>query len=351
LIFLALGIPAASWAADEPPAAPPVLLQMIRDDAVHDELGLDESQRRQVDEFLPTVDGPWFRARNLPAEKQQAEIEQLTTQLAQQLSKILRPQQLQRLQQLKRQALGTRMLLGRDVIEALKLTDQQTQALAAAFRNTDQQSAKIQQELQSGQLTAAAAEGQIEQLKTVEKQTVASQLADSQKQNLSALVGVPFDFGKVQRTYPKAPELTTEGAQWIQGGPLQLEDLRGKVVAVHFYAFQCVNCVRNLPHYKAWHADFADQDLVIIGIQTPETPSERDVEQVAKAAQAAGIEYPVLMDSAANNWKTWHNTMWPTVYLIDKQGFLRRWWQGELNWQSATGEQEFRQTIQQLLKE
>jgi hypothetical protein len=57
------------------------------------------------------------------------------------------------------------------------------------------------------------------------------------------------------------------------------------------------------------------------------------------------------MDSAANNWKTWHNTMWPTVYLIDKQGFLRRWWQGELNWQSATGEQEFRQTIQQLLKE
>ncbi len=43
--------------------------------------------------------------------------------------------------------------------------------------------------------------------------------------------------------------------------------------------------------------------------------------------------------------------MWPTVYLIDKQGFIRRWWQGEMNWQGTLGEQQMRETIEQLLAE
>lgn len=43
--------------------------------------------------------------------------------------------------------------------------------------------------------------------------------------------------------------------------------------------------------------------------------------------------------------------MWPTVYLIDKQGFIRRWRQGELNWKGASGEQQMRRTIEALLAE
>lgn len=41
--------------------------------------------------------------------------------------------------------------------------------------------------------------------------------------------------------------------------------------------------------------------------------------------------------------------MWPTVYLIDKQGFIRRWWQGEMHWQGTPGEQQMQVTIEQLL--
>jgi peroxiredoxin len=132
---------------------------------------------------------------------------------------------------------------------------------------------------------------------------------------------------------------------------LQLADLKGKVVAVHFYAFQCINCRRNLPHYNTWFSDYEDQGLVVIGIQTPETAAERSAEKVAAAMEAEGIRYPVLMDGQSTNWQAWANTMWPTVYLIDKRGYLRRWWQGELNWKDTPGEQQMRQTIEQLLAE
>jgi hypothetical protein len=90
---------------------------------------------------------------------------------------------------------------------------------------------------------------------------------------------------------------------------------------------------------------------VVIGLQTPETAAERRVEQVQAAAIREAIKYPVLLDLESANWKNWSNTMWPTVYLIDRQGFLRRWWQGELNWQGGDGEQQMRRTIEQLLAE
>jgi hypothetical protein len=90
---------------------------------------------------------------------------------------------------------------------------------------------------------------------------------------------------------------------------------------------------------------------MIIGIQTPETSAERVPEKVRQAMEASNIEYPVLLDQQSKNWQRWGNTMWPTVYLIDKAGFIRTWWQGELNWQGADGEAQFRQTIERLLAE
>jgi len=55
-----------------------------------------------------------------------------------------------------------------------------------------------------------------------------------------------------------------------------------------------------------------------------------------------------LFDGEAKNWQAWGNTMWPTVYIIDRDGFIRTWWQGELNWQGAEGEQQIRETIRKL---
>jgi hypothetical protein len=43
--------------------------------------------------------------------------------------------------------------------------------------------------------------------------------------------------------------------------------------------------------------------------------------------------------------------MWPSIYVIDQDGYLRHWWQGELNWKGATGDQTIDRVVQQLLSE
>ena len=324
---------------------------MIRDDAIHRDLGLSASQVAQVVRVLDEIDGPWFRARNLPVDQQREKIAELTAQLESALAGILSLEQRSRVNQLICQALGTRMVLRDDVVSALGLSADTVLAFREAFQETDRRAAEIQKKLSANELDAQAANEEVNQLKAKERQTLVKLLSNEQKASIGELTGEAFDFSQVRRTYPLAPELSGEGATWIQGGPLTLEELRGKVVAVHFYAFQCINCQRNFPHYQAWHESYADKGLVIIGIQTPETATERNFDRVAAAVKSDGIEYPVLMDAQSSNWKSWSNTMWPTVYLIDKRGFIRRWWQGELNWQGTPGEQQMRKSLERLLSE
>ena len=43
--------------------------------------------------------------------------------------------------------------------------------------------------------------------------------------------------------------------------------------------------------------------------------------------------------------------MWPCVYVVDKQGYVRMWWAGELNWEGATGDKKIEQAVDALLAE
>ena len=330
---------------------PPVLMQMIRDDAVHRELDLSDDQIDAVMAVLDEVDGPWFRVRIRPEDEQVRVIDGLQESVRQKLASILQPRQLNRMQQLERQALGTRMFVRDDVAKLLKITPTQQSKMQAVFDETDAKSSELNQKVVKLEMQADEAAKQTAGLKDRERKRIVAMLEPSQMQRLGEATGEAFDFSKVLRTYPRAPELVAKGTTWVQGSPVQLSDLRGKVVAVHFYAFQCINCKRNLPHYNGWFKDYADDGLVVIGIQTPETSAERDAQRVTEALADGGQQYSVMLDSDSENWKAYSNTMWPTVYLIDKKGFLRRWWQGELNWQGATGEQQLRQNIEQLLAE
>lgn len=329
----------------------PVLLQMIRDDAVHAELRLTPDQITGIRDALESIDGPWFRVRIRPAKERIATTQELTAQLRRSLGELLNEDQLGRLNQLENQALGTRMIVREQTAAALEITAAQRDTLYQRYRQTDQAVSEAQKKQQSGEWDADAAQRAIAKAKADEMKSVNETLTNAQKRELAGQTGAAFDFQTIKRTYPAAPEITEQGATWLQGEPLKLKQLEGRVVALHFYAFQCINCRRNLPHYNGWYRDYADQGLVVIGVQTPETASERSPEKVSAAIETEGIEYPVLMDAQSANWKQWSNTMWPTVYLIDKQGYLRRWWQGEMNWKGTPGEQQMRDTIEQLLAE
>jgi thiol-disulfide isomerase/thioredoxin len=118
-----------------------------------------------------------------------------------------------------------------------------------------------------------------------------------------------------------APELPLHG--WLnttENKPLQIKDLRGKVVLIEFWTFACYNWRNQLPYVKAWHQKYASEGLVVIGVHTPEFEHERVRANVKKAVQELGITFPVLLDNDHTTWKRYRNRYWPAVYLVDHHG-------------------------------
>lgn len=350
IVCFSLCFAAQSTPAAEPVALQPVALQMLRNDFVFDDLKLSSEEKRKVQAVLDRVDGDWWRSRNQQDARRIATVAQLTAQVKSELKGFLSTESFSRFQQLERQALGTRMFLADDVASTLGLSPATVQKMTTIVHDTTAKVAEIRKRAQAGESTELL-DAEQKTLAKKEQAAIVELLTQEQKNRMGELTGTPFPFAQIKRNLPRAPELTQTPEQWLQGTPTSLADLRGKVVAVHFYAYQCINCQRNLPQYSAWHKDYADQGLVVIGIQTPETSNERDPKLVAAAATQEAIKYPVLMDAASENWKQWGTTMWPSVYLIDRQGYIRAWWQGEMNWQGNPGETQMRGYIETLLTE
>ncbi len=149
----------------------------------------------------------------------------------------------------------------------------------------------------------------------------------------------------------KAPELQDSGTWINMEKPPRLSDFQGSVVILHFYAFGCINCKNNYPIYIDWQQRFEDKNVVLIGIQTPETKAEHNIDLIRQRAEEAGFTFPILADVEKNNWQAWGNSMWPSIYVLDKQGYIREFWPGELRWKGATGDTYLQQQIEKLMKE
>jgi thiol-disulfide isomerase/thioredoxin len=148
----------------------------------------------------------------------------------------------------------------------------------------------------------------------------------------------------------KVPEFI--GSEWFNAEkPITMASRKGKVTLVHFWTFACYNCKNDLPALKRLTSDFKSKDVVTIGIHTPEIEIEKDIEQVKKNISKLGITYPVLIDGDYKNWKAWKNQVWPTLYVLDKEGKLRGGWIGEMNYNNQGGEEKMRKLINQLLAE
>jgi thiol-disulfide isomerase/thioredoxin len=154
---------------------------------------------------------------------------------------------------------------------------------------------------------------------------------------------------KSSKTAP-APELRNV-TQWINSEPLTMKKLRGKVVLVHFWTNGCFNCKNNYPHYKAWQERYDGKDVVILGIHTPETTGEREIERIAKQADKYGLKFLIAVDNDGANWNAWNNRVWPTVYVVDRRGIVRYGWEGELSYKGAPGEEKVRKLVDELLLE
>ncbi|MET0854092.1 MAG: cytochrome c biogenesis protein DipZ [Microterricola sp.] len=105
--------------------------------------------------------------------------------------------------------------------------------------------------------------------------------------------------------------------------PIALDELRGQVVLVDFWAYSCINCQRAVPHVVAWDKAYRDAGLTVIGVHSPEYAFEKEPRNVRAGAQAFGIEYPVALDNSLATWTNYRNRYWPAHYLIDADGVVR----------------------------
>jgi cytochrome c biogenesis protein CcdA/thiol-disulfide isomerase/thioredoxin len=109
-------------------------------------------------------------------------------------------------------------------------------------------------------------------------------------------------------------------SDWINTAPLELSQLKGKVVLIDFWTYSCINCLRTLPYLKDWYAKYHDLGLDIIGIHSPEFSFEHDLSNVQQAVKKEGILYPVGLDNQFVTWQLFNNKFWPAHYLINKNG-------------------------------
>jgi thiol-disulfide isomerase/thioredoxin len=120
-----------------------------------------------------------------------------------------------------------------------------------------------------------------------------------------------------------------EVERWVNSTPLTADMLRGKVVLVDFWEYTCINWIRTSPYVKAWHRDYADGGLVVVGVHAPEFEFGKRAEHIDRGIRDHGLTYPVALDNDFATWRAFGNDAWPTKYLFDARGTLMKRWVGE----------------------
>ncbi|GFE38705.1 hypothetical protein Stube_33780 [Streptomyces tubercidicus] len=124
------------------------------------------------------------------------------------------------------------------------------------------------------------------------------------------------------RARVRAPELTGKGG-WLNTGNkgLTLSDLRGRIVVLDFWTFCCVNCLHVLDELRELEERHRDT-VVIIGVHSPKFVHEAEHQAVVDAVERYGVEHPVLDDPELATWKQYAVRAWPTLVVIDPEGYV-----------------------------
>ena len=118
-----------------------------------------------------------------------------------------------------------------------------------------------------------------------------------------------------------APELTG-GTAWLNvSRPLSLSDLKGKMVLLDFWTYCCINCMHIIPDLKKLEAKYP-KELVVVGVHAAKFTNERETENIRQAILRYELEHPVVVDSNLAIWQAYGVRAWPTLVLIDQEGYI-----------------------------
>jgi thiol-disulfide isomerase/thioredoxin len=124
----------------------------------------------------------------------------------------------------------------------------------------------------------------------------------------------------------RAPRLPDTG--WSNARPLALQTLRGRAVLLDFFTYGCINCLNNLPLVRSFQEEYGEQ-LVVIGVHSGKFAREKNDDAVAEAIGRLGIGYAVVNDADGRLFEEYAVKAWPTMVLIDQNGYIVSQWSGE----------------------
>ena len=119
----------------------------------------------------------------------------------------------------------------------------------------------------------------------------------------------------------RASELVGRGWLNTGGKSLDLESLRGKIVLLDFWTFCCINCLHVLDELRPLEQQYSDV-LVTVGVHSPKFEHEADPVALAAAVERYEIRHPVLDDPELDTWKAYTARAWPTLVVIDPEGYI-----------------------------
>ena len=126
-----------------------------------------------------------------------------------------------------------------------------------------------------------------------------------------------------------APKLDT-GSDWLNvAGPIRLQDLRGKVVVLDFWTYCCINCIHMLPTLKKLEEKYPNE-VVVIGVHSAKFTTEKETANIRQAILRYEIAHPVINDSEFLLWRKYQVNSWPTLRVIDPEGYVVGGHSGEL---------------------
>lgn len=121
-----------------------------------------------------------------------------------------------------------------------------------------------------------------------------------------------------------APDPAASKGAWAEvDRPLRLhEQLKGRVVLLAFWTPSSVSCAQALPTLAALQARFAGRPFAIVGVVTGKFDAEKDPAVAQAALARAGLSFPLVMDADYFTWAAYGAKGWPTLALIDPEGFV-----------------------------
>ena len=158
------------------------------------------------------------------------------------------------------------------------------------------------------------------------------------------LLGIAFAAGAglaVPAVVPSgpAPDFTLRS---MNGPNLRLQEQRGQVVLVNFWATWCGPCRQEIPHLNRLYDKYRASGFVLLGVNIDE-----DARAAADLAAKLGVKFPVLLDTDKKVSRLYDMSAMPATVVIDKDGRVRYIHRGYRD----GFEQTYDQQIRGLLKE